>query len=48
MDLGLLTSDLVTLVAVIVAVPAVLGAYIVGTEFLVTRLPDRQRTRVRP
>src|SRR3984893_16672393 len=48
MDLGLLTSDLVTLVAVIVAVPAVLGAYIVGTEFLVTRLPDRQRGRVRP
>jgi alpha-glucoside transport system permease protein len=48
MDLGLLTSDLVTLVAVIVAVPAVLGAYIVGTEFLVTRLPDRQRSRVRP
>ena len=48
MDLGLLTSDLLTLVAVIVAVPAVLGAYIVGTEFLVTRLPDRQRGRVRP
>src|SRR3984893_12261487 len=48
MDLGLLTTDLVTLLAVIVVVPAVLGAYIVGMEFLVTRLPDRQRGRVRP
>jgi alpha-glucoside transport system permease protein len=48
MDLGLLTTDLVTLLAVILAVPAILAAYIIGTEFLVTRLSDRQRVRVRP
>jgi alpha-glucoside transport system permease protein len=48
MDLGLLSQDLGTLVAVVIAVPAVLAAYIVGTEFLVTRLPDRQRLQVRP
>lgn len=48
MDLGLLSSDLLTLVAVVVAVPAILAAYIVGTEFLVTRLPDRRRLQVRP
>jgi alpha-glucoside transport system permease protein len=48
MDLGLLTSDLGTLVGVIIAVPAVLAAYIIATEFLVTRLPDKQRAQVRP
>ena len=48
MDLSLLLTDVPTLVIVIVGVPAVLGAYIVGGEFLVRRLPDRARGSVRP
>ena len=48
MDLGLLSTDLLTLLVVIISVPAVLAGYIVGTEFLVTRLPDRRRLQVRP
>ncbi len=48
MDLSLLLTDVPTLLFVIVAVPAVLGAYIVGGEFLVRRLPDRARGSVRP
>src|SRR5438445_8428172 len=48
MDWNLLLTDLPTLVAVIVGVPAVLAAYIVGGEYLVRRLPDKNRPRVRP
>ena len=48
MDLSLLLTDVPTLVVVIVGVPAVLGAYILGGEFLVRRLPDRARGSVRP
>jgi alpha-glucoside transport system permease protein len=48
MDLSLLVQDVPTLVFVIVAVPAVLAAYIVGTEYLVRLLPDKLRPRVRP
>ncbi|TMD02099.1 MAG: sugar ABC transporter permease [Chloroflexi bacterium] len=48
MDWNLLLTDLPTLIAVIVGVPAVLAAYIVGGEFLVRRLPDKNRPQVRP
>ena len=48
MDLSLLFQDVPALVVVIVGVPAVLVGYIVGGEFLVRRLPDKQRPRVRP
>jgi alpha-glucoside transport system permease protein len=48
MSLDLLIQDVPTLVFVIVAVPAVLAAYIIGTEYLVRLLPDKQRPRVRP
>jgi alpha-glucoside transport system permease protein len=48
MDLSLLFQDVPALVVVIVGVPAALVGYIVGGEFLVRRLPDKQRPRVRP
>jgi alpha-glucoside transport system permease protein len=48
MDLSLLYQDVPALVVVIVGVPAILVGYIVGGEFLVRRLPDKQRPRVRP
>ena len=48
MDFSVLLTDLPTLVAVVVGVPAVLAAYIVGGEFLVRRLPDKTRPSVRP
>ncbi|HYM96520.1 MAG TPA: hypothetical protein VET26_04410, partial [Candidatus Sulfotelmatobacter sp.] len=48
MDFSVLLQDLPTLVAVIVGVPAVLVGYIVGAEFLVRRLPDKNRPQVRP
>ncbi|GAC1476471.1 MAG: sugar ABC transporter permease [Candidatus Dormibacteraceae bacterium] len=48
MDLSVLLTDLPTLVAVIIGVPAVLAAYIVGGEYLVRRLPDKWRPSVRP
>jgi alpha-glucoside transport system permease protein len=48
MDVGLLLQDVPTLVAVIVAVPLVLAAYIVAGEYLVRLLPDRNRGSVRP
>ena len=48
MDFSLLFQDVPTLVGVIILVPAVLAAYIVGGEFLVRRLPDEQRPKVRP
>jgi hypothetical protein len=47
-DLGLLIQDVPTLVFVIVAVPAVLAAYIVGGEYLVRLLPDKHRPSDRP
>src|ERR1700681_2473021 len=48
MDFNVLLTDLPTLVVVIVGVPAVLAAYIVGGEYLVRRLPDKARPAVRP
>jgi len=48
MDFSVLLTDVPTLVAVIVGVPAVLAAYIVGGEYLVRRLPDKWRPSVRP
>ena len=48
MDFSVLLTDLPTLVAVVVGVPAVLAAYIVGGEFLVRQLPDKTRPSVRP
>ena len=48
MDFSVLLTDLPTLVAVIIGVPAVLAAYIVGGEYLVRRLPDKWRPSVRP
>jgi alpha-glucoside transport system permease protein len=44
----LLIQDVPTLVLVIVGVPAVLAAYIVGGEYLVRLLPDKARPAVRP
>jgi len=48
MDFSVLLTDLPTLVGVIIGVPAVLAAYIVGGEYLVRRLPDKARPSVRP
>jgi alpha-glucoside transport system permease protein len=48
MDFSVLLTDIPTLVAVIVGVPLVLAAYIVGGEYLVRRLPDKARPSVRP
>src|SRR5260370_21618062 len=48
MDFSVLLTDLPTLVAVIVGVPAVLAAYIIGGEYLARRLPDKWRPSVRP
>jgi alpha-glucoside transport system permease protein len=48
MDFSVLLTDIPTLVAVIIGVPVVLAAYIVGGEYLVRRLPDRARPAVRP
>src|SRR5579864_9430526 len=48
MDFSVLLTDLPTLVAVIIGVPAVLAAYIVGGEYLVRQLPDKARPAVRP
>jgi alpha-glucoside transport system permease protein len=47
-DLSQLLADVPTLAAVIVGVPAVLAAYIVGGEYLVRLLPDKARPSVRP
>ena len=41
-------SRLITAIQVVVGVPAVLVAYIWGTERLVTLLPDRWQPRIRP
>lgn len=48
MDLSVLLTDLPTLVVVLVGVPAVLAAYIVGGEYLIRALPDKARPSVRP
>src|SRR5450759_309369 len=48
MDFSVLLTDLPTLVVVIIGVPLVLAAYIVGGEYLVRRLPDKSRPSVRP
>jgi alpha-glucoside transport system permease protein len=48
MDFSVLLTDLPTLVVVIIGVPAVLAAYIVGGEYLVRQLPDKVRPAVRP
>ncbi len=48
MDFSVLLQDIPTLLVVIVGVPVVLVGYIVGAEFLVRRLPDKNRPQVRP
>jgi len=48
MDFSVLLGDIPTLLAVVLGVPAVLVAYIVGGELLVRRLPDKNRPQVRP
>jgi alpha-glucoside transport system permease protein len=48
MDFSILLQDIPTLLVVIFGVPAVLVGYIVGAEFLVRRLPDKNRPQVRP
>lgn len=48
MDFSVLLTDLPTLVVVLVGVPVVLAAYIVGGEYLVRQLPDKARPSVRP
>src|SRR5579859_2115635 len=48
MDFSVLLGDIPTLLAVVLGVPAVLVAYIVGGEYLVRRLPDKNRPQVRP
>jgi alpha-glucoside transport system permease protein len=48
MDFSVLLTDLPTLVVVVIGVPAVLAAYIVGGEYLVRQLPDKARPAVRP
>jgi alpha-glucoside transport system permease protein len=48
LDFSVLLTDLPTLVVVIIGVPLVLAAYIVGGEYLVRRLPDKSRPSVRP
>ncbi|HEY8813951.1 MAG TPA: sugar ABC transporter permease [Candidatus Dormibacteraeota bacterium] len=48
MDFSVLLSDIPTLLVVILGVPAVLAAYIVGGEYLVRLLPDKARPAVRP
>jgi alpha-glucoside transport system permease protein len=47
-DFSQLLADVPTLAAVIIGVPAVLAAYIVGGEYLVRLLPDKARPSVRP
>jgi alpha-glucoside transport system permease protein len=47
-DFSVLLSDIPTLLLVILGVPAVLVAYIVGGEYLIRLLPDKNRPQVRP
>jgi alpha-glucoside transport system permease protein len=46
--IGFLTGQLPVLLVVVVAVPAVLAAYIVAFEFLIRRLPEDRQGSVRP
>lgn len=48
MDFSVLLSDIPTLLVVILGVPLVLVAYIVGGEYLIRLLPDKNRPQVRP
>jgi len=48
MDFSVLLTDIPTLLSVVLGVPLVLAAYIVGGEYLVRRLPDKNRPQVRP
>ncbi|MEO8745293.1 MAG: sugar ABC transporter permease [Candidatus Dormiibacterota bacterium] len=48
MDFSILLQDIPTLLLVVLGVPVVLVGYIVGAEFLVRRLPDKNRPQVRP
>ncbi len=48
MDFSQLLADVPTLAGVIIGVPVVLAAYIVGGEYLVRLLPDKARPSVRP
>ena len=48
MDFSVLLQDIPTLLAVILGVPAVLVGYIFLAEFVVRRLPDKNRPQVRP
>ena len=48
MDFSVLLQDIPTLLVVILGVPAILAAYIVGGELLVRRLPDKNRPQLRP
>jgi alpha-glucoside transport system permease protein len=47
-DFSQLVADVPTLAGVIIGVPVVLAAYIVGGEYLVRLLPDKSRPSVRP
>jgi alpha-glucoside transport system permease protein len=47
-DFSVLLQDIPTLLAVILGVPAVLVGYIFAAEFVVRRLPDKNRPQVRP
>jgi alpha-glucoside transport system permease protein len=47
-DFSVLLQDIPTLLVVIIGVPVILAAYIVGGEYLVRRLPDKNRPQVRP
>jgi alpha-glucoside transport system permease protein len=47
-DFNVLLTDIPTLLVVVLGVPAILAAYIVGGEYLVRRLPDKSRPQVRP
>jgi alpha-glucoside transport system permease protein len=47
-DFSVLLTDLPTLLIVVLGVPAILAAYIVGGEYLVRRLRDKNRPQVRP
>jgi len=42
-DFSQLVADVPTLAAVIIGVPVVLAAYIVGGEYVVRLLPDKSR-----
>jgi alpha-glucoside transport system permease protein len=47
-DFSILLTDIPTLLVVVLGVPAALLGYIMLSEFVVRRLPDKNRPRVRP